>query len=571
MKKFINNSTSKQEKDSVTRASNSPITNKQLDTDNSENIYNYLHNYIKMGNKVIQQNLTPNTANSLLAGDQAAPSQLIESPKQTVSTSILTNGTNNLQNYSVKRQTSIKQLSPSNIENNSETVLRATKSQKVKSSQSTSSSTEHSSSESEPAIEFDTYRSEDEIEMDIKSCFSISKSKTTTTSNATTTNDDLKLKSESDSMELTSSLLLATATTTTTTSPNGNRFDSSMSTTSSPSKSFSSPFKSPSTSPSTVEKPTTTSPFRFYTRFNTESRTEKSSSFVSKGGLIEESVSKTNEKNGNSDIPVSSTVGSSSIIFNNNNSKFFSDCPMPARLEYLLDMPPCTFSTQILHSWNPDDRSLNIFVKEVDPLTLHRHPVAQSTDCIRTKMGYTKGIHLWELNWNSRQRGTHAIIGVASDKTALHCVGYQALIGSNNESWGWDLGRNRACHNTKATNAPPPVYPKMLKPDETFVVPDTFMMCLDMDEGTLSFLADGQYLGVAFRGLKGKKVFPIVSAVWGHCEITMKYINGLDPNPLPLADLCRRVIRQKIGKQRLNEINKLELPNVIKNFLLYKQ
>ena len=51
---------------------------------------------------------------------------------------------------------------------------------------------------------------------------------------------------------------------------------------------------------------------------------------------------------------------------------------------------------------------------------------------------------------------------------------------------------------------------------------------LDMDEGTLSFVVDGQYLGVAFRGLKGKKLFPIVSAVWGHCEITMKYIGGLD-------------------------------------------
>lgn len=51
---------------------------------------------------------------------------------------------------------------------------------------------------------------------------------------------------------------------------------------------------------------------------------------------------------------------------------------------------------------------------------------------------------------------------------------------------------------------------------------------LDMDEGTLAFVVSDQYLGVAFRGLKGKKLFPIVSAVWGHCEITMKYIGGLE-------------------------------------------
>jgi SPRY domain-containing SOCS box protein 1/4 len=262
---------------------------------------------------------------------------------------------------------------------------------------------------------------------------------------------------------------------------------------------------------------------------------------------------------------------STSITFNNNNSKFFSDLTIPPRLDYLLDLPPCSFEESAKHAWNPDDRSLNIFVKESDPFTLHRHPVAQSTDCIRTKIGYTRGIHLWVLDWNSRQRGTHAIIGVANEKTPLHCVGYQSLIGSGPDSYGWDLGRNRACHNTKANiHTPPPVYPKILKADENFVVPDTFMMCLDMDEGTLSFLADGQFLGVAFRGLKGKKLYPIVSAVWGHCEITMKYVNGLEPNPLPLVDLCRRCIRKEVGKERLNEIDNLNLPNSIKNFLLYR-
>lgn len=269
--------------------------------------------------------------------------------------------------------------------------------------------------------------------------------------------------------------------------------------------------------------------------------------------------------------PIPALIPSNSTIeYNNNNSKFSSDLTIPRRLEYLLDMPEISYAEQSLHGWNPDDRSLNIFVKELDPLTLHRHPVAQSTDCIRTKMAYERGIHLFELSWNSRQRGTHAIIGMSEGRTQLHCVGYQSLIGSGDESWGWDLGRNRACHNTKNTNIPPPVYPKMLKPDESFTVPDTFQMCLDMDEGTLSYLADGQFLGVAFRGLKGKKVYPIVSAVWGHCEITMKYINGLDPNPLPLSDICRRTIRQKIGKERLAEVNKLDLPNVIKNFILYK-
>ena len=48
-----------------------------------------------------------------------------------------------------------------------------------------------------------------------------------------------------------------------------------------------------------------------------------------------------------------------------------------------------------------------------------------------------------------------------------------------------------------------------------------------MDEGTLSFVVEAQYLGVAFRGLKGKKLHPIVSAVWGQCEISLRYHGGL--------------------------------------------
>ncbi|XP_054888750.1 SPRY domain-containing SOCS box protein 4-like isoform X2 [Poeciliopsis prolifica] len=218
------------------------------------------------------------------------------------------------------------------------------------------------------------------------------------------------------------------------------------------------------------------------------------------------------------------------------------DFSKPPRLDLLLDMPCAGLETQLHHAWNPDDRSLNIFIKEDDKLTFHRHPVAQSTDCIRGRVGYTRGLHVWKIHWPSRQRGTHAVVGVATLEAPLHSVGYTALVGSDCESWGWDLGRNRLYHD----------------------------MILDMDEGTLSFMVDGQYLGVAFRGLKGRKLYPIVSAVWGHCEITMKYVNGLDPEPLPLMDLCRRAARLALGRERLKEIESLPLPQSLKNYLQYQ-
>ena len=76
---------------------------------------------------------------------------------------------------------------------------------------------------------------------------------------------------------------------------------------------------------------------------------------------------------------------------------------MGSRLEMLLDMPQAARETQIKHAWNSEDRSLNIFVKDDDKLTFHRHPVAQSTDCIRSKVGYERGLHVFELCWSTRQ------------------------------------------------------------------------------------------------------------------------------------------------------------------------
>ena len=60
-------------------------------------------------------------------------------------------------------------------------------------------------------------------------------------------------------------------------------------------------------------------------------------------------------------------------------------------------------------------RSPNIFV-ENDKFTFHRNPVPQSTDGIRGKVGYERGMHVFEINWPTNQRGSHAIVGVSPGK-----------------------------------------------------------------------------------------------------------------------------------------------------------
>lgn len=206
----------------------------------------------------------------------------------------------------------------------------------------------------------------------------------------------------------------------------------------------------------------------------------------------------------------------------------------PPRVSRLLSEEPVDMELQLSHTWNGEDSSSNIFVKPDDPLTFHRNPVYQTTDAIRGKgesseeteggyTGFTTGLHVWAVTWPQQSRGTHPVVGVATKECPLTEPGYKRLVGSNVSSWGWCLKTMKIYHDSRKFRCGVS-YPRDVS--EQLAVPDTFYMLLDMDRGTLSFQVDDDFLGVAFSGLRGEQLFPIVSAVWGHCEVTLTYINS---------------------------------------------
>ncbi|KAM7243848.1 hypothetical protein CapIbe_004456 [Capra ibex] len=198
----------------------------------------------------------------------------------------------------------------------------------------------------------------------------------------------------------------------------------------------------------------------------------------------------------------------------------YPDRSRPEGLEELLSAPPPDLGAQRRHGWNPKDCSENIEVKE-GGLCFERRPVAQSTDGARGKRGYSRGLHAWEISWPREQRGTHAVVGVATARAPLQADHYAALLGSNSESWGWDIGRGKLYHQSKGTGAPQ--YPPGPQ-GEPLEVPERLLVVLDMEEGTLGYAVGGTYLGPAFRGLKGRTLYPAVSAVWGQCQVRINYL-----------------------------------------------
>ncbi|KAJ8310679.1 hypothetical protein KUTeg_012544 [Tegillarca granosa] len=149
------------------------------------------------------------------------------------------------------------------------------------------------------------------------------------------------------------------------------------------------------------------------------------------------------------------------------------------------------------HAWNPNDCSRNIYVKS-NGFTVHRNPVAQSTDGARGKIGFKAGRHCWEVWWEG-PLGTVAVIGLATEDAPMQCHGYVSLLGGNENTWGWNLVDNHLFHNGDSQGN----YPTLNNAPKYQV---------------------GERIRVAFRGLPDKPLYPSVSAVYGNTEISMVYL-----------------------------------------------
>lgn len=57
--------------------------------------------------------------------------------------------------------------------------------------------------------------------------------------------------------------------------------------------------------------------------------------------------------------------------------------------------------------------------------------------------------------WWEGPLGTVAVIGIATKRAAMQCQGYVALLGSDDQSWGWNLVDNNLLHNGEVNGSFP--------------------------------------------------------------------------------------------------------------------
>ncbi|XP_070553381.1 uncharacterized protein [Ptychodera flava] len=148
---------------------------------------------------------------------------------------------------------------------------------------------------------------------------------------------------------------------------------------------------------------------------------------------------------------------------------------------------------QVKHAWDPDDCSDNFTVLP-DKVTARRGEKTMRTDLIRGKKAYVSGTHVFEIFWPRNERGSQAMIGMATQNAPMSCVGYSHLLGLTSDSWGWSLVDKRLVHDGWECG----IYPS---DRSDYEVPDKFYVILNADDGTLRFEANDEDLGIAFTDL----------------------------------------------------------------------
>ncbi|XP_061572800.1 SPRY domain-containing SOCS box protein 1 [Cololabis saira] len=202
-----------------------------------------------------------------------------------------------------------------------------------------------------------------------------------------------------------------------------------------------------------------------------------------------------------------------------------------------------------------------------------RTPAELSSDGVRAEVGVKSGLHVWEVKWSPEHRGSHAVMGISRQDCPLQASGYNVLLGGDSQSWGWELKKNQLWHGGQTLKPYPSNRkrcPPNIKATETpLLIPECVLLVLDADAGTLGFVVDGNFLGVAFKDLpRGVELFPAVSSVRGGARIRLRYLNGTTRTPPSLMALCGLSIHHYLGQQRLNQMDKLPLPPALHRYLL---
>ncbi|XP_012556406.1 SPRY domain-containing SOCS box protein 3 isoform X1 [Hydra vulgaris] len=207
--------------------------------------------------------------------------------------------------------------------------------------------------------------------------------------------------------------------------------------------------------------------------------------------------------------------------------------------------------------WEEECKS-NDVVFQNNNSEVYFHPdYSCGTAAVRGKNQFQEGEeHYWEIKLSSAVYGTDMMVGVGCDGMDLNKYKSQfcSIIGKESNSWGISYF-GTVHHNGKTREF-----------TKKFERGSVIGCHLDLWKGTLSFYKNGEPLGIAFEGLLGKKLYPMISSTAARTK--MKLVCSYKIN-FSLQYLCCKEISKNISSSS-EALADLPLPSGLKRYLGFR-
>ena len=163
-------------------------------------------------------------------------------------------------------------------------------------------------------------------------------------------------------------------------------------------------------------------------------------------------------------------------------------------------------------TWDTASRSQSVLLVQFNTQVIFHPTYSSGTASVFGSIPLVTPLHhYWEVKMLSPIYGTDVMVGLATKaiSTTSHTHSFASLLGHDSHSWGFSYqgfvqhaGKKVAYGNRWGKG-------------------NTVGVHFDSWRGTVEFYLDKNPLGVAFTGLQGKEVFPIVSSTAAKSEIKL--------------------------------------------------
>lgn len=206
--------------------------------------------------------------------------------------------------------------------------------------------------------------------------------------------------------------------------------------------------------------------------------------------------------------------------------------------------------------WDEDSKSSACHLKQDHREVIFHMDYSCGTAAVRGTGSMKENQHYWEVKMMSTVYGTDMMVGVSTVNIDLNKYrhAFCSLLGRDEDSWGLSY-TGVTYHKAK----------KALYTSK-FSQGDIIGVHLDMWLGTMSYYKNKRPLGIAYRGLQGKSLYPVVSSTAARSGMKVVKCRSF---PTSLQFTCCQALRRFIPPH-LDVLKVIDLPPGLRSFLQNK-